>query len=445
MEKIEDATEKKVRVITPNEKQMECIKTLEGPIMVLAGPGTGKTFTIIQRIKYLIEQGIQPESILCLAFSDPAAAEMKIRLVKEVGATASAVEISTYHAFCNNIISQFPIKFELVENFTIIDDLSKYTLMKSIVEEYKPKYLLASDYNPYFYINHLLKAVAEVKLNRCNKEKYFDVLKNGKEWGKEMDWLLEHEAKQIELAKLGKRNHIVRTQKDIAKLEKNINMATEAWDIIEIYMQKMQENNLIDFNDMINFVLDTFDEDPSFAESIRKKYKYLLIDEYQDTNKSQNELIFQLAGDEESPNILVVGDDDQIIYQFQGAQTDNLEKFIQKYKNPKIICLEENNRSSQVILDLSREILKQTPARLENNPKFKDFGISKVLTAKNKDVIDKTQITELHSFAETSQEINFIIDKIKSITKENPELPLNEIAIIARTNPELKNLADILK
>ena len=107
--------------------------------------------------------------------------------------------------------------------------------------------------------------------------------------------------------------------------------------------------------------------------------------------------------------------------------------------------MEENNRSSQVILDLSREILKQTPARLENNPKFKDFGISKVLTAKNKDVIDKTQITELHSFAETSQEINFIIDKIKSITKENLELPLNEIAIIARTNPELKNLADILK
>src|SRR5574344_802485 len=431
MEKIEDATEKKVRVITPNEKQMECIKTLEGPIMVLAGPGTGKTFTIIQRIKYMIEQGIPPESILCLAFSDPAAAEMKIRLVKEVGATASAVEISTYHAFCNNIISQFPIKFELVENFTIIDDLSKYTLMKSIVEEYKPKYLWVSDYNSYFYINHLLKAVAEVKLNRCNKEKYFDVLKN--------------EAEQIKLAKLEKRNHIMRTQKDIAKQKKNINMATEAWDIIEIYMQKMQENNLIDFNDMINFVLDTFDEDPSFAESIRKKYKYLLIDEYQDTNKSQNELIFQLAGDEESPNILVVGDDDQIIYQFQGAQTDNLEKFIQKYKNPKIICLEENNRSSQVILDLSREILKQTPARLENNSKFKDFGISKVLTAKNKDVIDKTQITELHSFAETSQEINFIIDKIKSITKENPELPLNEIAIIARTNPELKNLADILK
>ena len=97
----------------------------------------------------------------------------------------------------------------------------------------------------------------------------------------------------------------------------------------------MQDNNHIDFNDMINFVLNTFENDPEFARGIRSKYKYLLVDEYQDTNKSQNELIFQLAGDDENANILVVGDDDQIIYQFQGAQTDNLEKFLNKFPNAK--------------------------------------------------------------------------------------------------------------
>ena len=368
---------------TPNSKQWECIKTLAGSVMVLAGPGTGKTFTIIQRIKYMLEQGVLPETILCLTFSEAAANEMKARLVKEMGTIASAVIIHTYHAFCNNIISQFPVKFELVENFNIIDDLSKYNLMKEIIEEYKPKHLLARAYDPYYYINPLLKAVDEVKLNRVTKEKYFNVLESGKDWGAKLQELQADREEQIEKSNLGKRNRLKTVEKEIAKIEENIDKAKEAWDVIEIYIKRMQENNLIDFNDMINFVLNTFENDPEFAESIRSKYKYLLVDEYQDTNKSQNELIFALAGDngsensfsgnEEDSNIFVVGDDDQVIYQFQGAQTDNLEKFLNTYQNTKVICLEENNRSTQSVLDLSREILKQTPARLEDNKKFQKY------------------------------------------------------------------------
>jgi DNA helicase-2/ATP-dependent DNA helicase PcrA len=440
---VEAAVQKKK--ITPNQKQWECIQSLSGPIMVLAGPGTGKTFTIIQRIKYMLEQGILPETILCLTFSEAAAGEMKIRLVKEVGTIASSVEISTYHAFCNNIISQFPVKFELVEHFNIIDDLTKYSLMKEIIEEYKPKALLARDYDPYYYIKPLLSAVDEIKLNRVNKEKYFAVLESGKDWGEQLKELNADKLEQIEKAKLGKRNRLKTVEKEILKIEENIEKAKEAWDIIEIYIKKMQENNLIDFNDMINFVLNTFESDPAFAQSIRSKYKYLLVDEYQDTNKSQNELIFALAGDDENANILVVGDDDQVIYQFQGAQTDNLEKFLNTYKNAKVICLEENNRSTQTVLDLSREILQQTPARLEDNQDFLKYGINKTLVAKNPDIIEKERITELHSFADSVQEINFIVDKIQQVVKENPELPLSEISILARTNGELENFADILK
>lgn len=433
------------KVITPNEKQMECIKTLTGPVMVLAGPGTGKTFTIIQRIKYMLEQGILPETILCLTFSEAAANEMKIRLVKEVGTVASSVEISTYHAFCNNIISQFPVKFELVERFNVIDDLTKYSLMREIVDEYKPKYLLARDYDPYYYIKPLLSAVDEIKLNRVNKEQYFSVLENGKDWGIKLEDLLIDKAEQEELIKIGKRNHLKTTEKEITKLEEYIDKAKEAWDIIEIYTKRVQDNNLIDFNDMINFVLNTFENDPEFARGIRSKYKYQLVDEYQDTNKSQNELIFQLAGDDENSNILVVGDDDQIIYQFQGAQTDNLEKFLNKFPNAKVVCLQENNRSTQTVLDLSREILKQTPARLEDNHNFKKFSINKQLTAKNLDIIAQERKTELHSFADKVQEINFIVSKIQQIIKDNPDLPLNEVAILTRTNPELEDFADIFK
>lgn len=431
--------------ITPNEKQFECIKTLDGPIMVLAGPGTGKTFTIIQRIRYMLEQGILPETILCLTFSEAAAGEMKLRLVKEVGTVASSVEINTYHAFCNNIIFQFPVKFELVEHFNIIDELTKYSLMKEIVEEYKPKYLLARDYDPYYYIKPLLSAVDEIKLNRVSKDKYFAVLESGKNWGAELQRLNADRIEQIEKSKLGKRNRLKTVEKEITKLEENIEKAKEAWEVIQIYIHRMQENNLIDFNDMINFVLNAFENDPAFADSIRSKYKYMLVDEYQDTNKSQNELIFQLAGDNENSNILVVGDDDQVIYQFQGAQTDNLEKFLNTHKNANVICLEENNRSTQTILDLSRQILKQTPARLEDNQDFINQGINKTLVAKNAEIIKQDRITELHSFADSVQEINFIVDKIQQVIKENPELPLSEIAILARTNGELENFADIFK
>ena len=433
------------KTITPNSKQIECIKTLDGPVMVLAGPGTGKTFTIIQRIKYMLEEDILPETILCLTFSEAAANEMKIRLVKEVGTVASSVEISTYHAFCNNIISQFPVKFELMEKFNIIDDLTKYSLMREIVDEYKPKFLLARDYDPYYYVKPLTKAVDEIKLNRVNKDKYFEVLENGKNWGAKLQELLTDKAEQEELAKIGKRNHLKTTDKEIIKLEEYIDKAKEAWDIIKLSTKRMQDNNLIDFNDMINFVLNAFENDPEFARGIRSKYKYLLIDEYQDTNKSQNQLIFELASDNENANIMVVGDDDQIIYQFQGAQTDNLEKFLKTYSKTKVVCLEENNRSSQTILDLSRKILKQTPARLEDNKSFEKFDITKELTAKNLAVISQERKVELHSFADTVQEINYIVDKVQEVIKENPQLALNEIAILTRTNPELEIFSDIFK
>lgn len=431
------------KLIIANPKQQECIDTIDGAVMVLAGPGTGKTFTIIQRIKHMLQKGILPETILCLTFSEAAANEMKIRLVKEVGAEASSVEISTYHAFCSGIISQYPSEFELGERFEVIDELEKYKLMKESIDEYKPKYLLAKDYNPYYYVFPLLDSVNEIKRSRTSEKKYFQILES--DWGTKLQELLEDKKEQEELAKLGKRNHLKGATDKIIKLEDTINKAKEAWEVIQIYRKKMLRKNLIDFNDMINLVLEVFESNPEFRAEVKSKYKYLLIDEYQDTNKSQNELIFSLAGEEPSANVMVVGDDDQIIFRFQGANTNNLELFLQKYPNTKMICLNENNRSTQVILDLSREVLRQTPARLEDNMTFEKFEISKKLTAKNSDVISKERKAELHTFFDSIHEINFIIDKIQEIIKENPDLPLSEIAVLAKTNQELELFADTLK
>jgi len=173
--------------ITPNSKQTECIKTLDGSVMVLAGPGTGKTFTIIQRIKYMLEQGILPETILCLTFSEAAANEMKARLVKEMGTIASAVNIHTYHAFCNEIIQQYPAEFELLDGVSLVDDVSKRNLMKTTVDEYNPTFYRTKWGDAYYYIGELLKAVEEIKKNQVTKEQYFETLNTHPAWQGKMD------------------------------------------------------------------------------------------------------------------------------------------------------------------------------------------------------------------------------------------------------------------
>ena len=162
--------------------------------------------------------------------------------------------------------------------------------------------------------------------------------------------------------------------------------AKEAWEIYEIYDRKLKQNNFIDFNDMINLVLEAFDSNEDLLRKVSRRYLYFLVDEYQDTNYSQNQIVFKLAEGSSNENIFVVGDDDQIIYGFQGAQTDNLEKFLKRYPKTKVICLDENNRSTQTILDLSYVIISQDKTRLELNPEFSHYQISKKLFAKNEKI-----------------------------------------------------------
>jgi DNA helicase-2/ATP-dependent DNA helicase PcrA len=440
------------RKIVPNSKQMECIKTLDGSVMVLAGPGTGKTFTIIQRIKYMLEQNILPETMLCLAFSDAAANEMKIRLVKEMGTIASAVTIHTYHAFCNEIIQQYPHKFELLAGVGLIDDISKRNLMKETIDEYNPVFYRTKWGDAHYYINDLIDATDEIKKNQVTKEKYFEVLTNSPDWQGKLDELLADKIEQEEKEKKGTRNRLKTVLNNIESHQRKMGKAKEAWEIYEIYDRKLKENNFIDFNDMINLVLEAFDKDEDFLKQVSKKYIYFLVDEYQDTNYSQNQIVFKLAEGSKNENIFVVGDDDQIIYGFQGAQTDNLEKFLKKYPKTNVICLNENNRSTQTVLDLSYEVISRDKTRLENNEDFSEYHILKKLTAKNPDIICNDRKTKLYGFTDPSQENNYIVEEIENIisadsmpVNEEGEKDLSQIAILTRWNKEIEHFAELLK
>lgn len=424
------------RKICPNAGQMECIKTLDGPVMVLAGPGTGKTFTIIQRIKYMLETGITPESILCLTYSEAAANEMKARLVKEIGTIASSVTIHTYHAFCNEIIRQNPMEFELLDGVGLVDDITKRSLMAETIDEIKPQHYKTKWGDSKYFIPELLTVVDEIKKNQVTKEDYFNTLENSPQWkGKLKE--LEEEYKEREA-----KGKLVKTF--LASLDshkKKIGKAIEAWAIFEKYDTKLKQKNFIDFNDMINMVLENFDTNEEFLKRVSAKFKYFLVDEYQDTNYAQNKIVFKLAEGAGSQNIFVVGDDDQIIYEFQGAKTDTLAKFLSLYPATKVICLRENNRSCQNILDLSYDVIAQDETRLEFNPQFANHGINKKLIAKNTTFANNK--IQLHSFADIKQENNFIVEEIEKLSKSMPD-DLSQIAILTRENSELINFVELL-
>lgn len=439
-----------LKSLNPNlsEKQIECVNSIIGPIMVLAGPGTGKTFTVIQRLKYMLsEKAIAPQSILCLTFSETAAKEMRERLETEVGELASGITISTYHSFCNEIIAKYPSYFDMAEGVNLVDEITKYRIMHEIFEATNPEFLRTEKGDIYHYIKPAISAVSEIKKTRTSKEMYFEILETSLAFGGGLKEVLEEKEER----EYNKKKVTQKILKSIESFQKNIAKAKNIWQIFELYSKKLKEKNYIDFDDMINFVLDIFEKNPEFLSKVSAQYQYFLVDEYQDTNFAQNQLVFNLSEGSKSNNVFVVGDDDQIIYGFQGAQSDNLEKFLRHYPEAKVICLENNFRSTQNILDLSYEVISQDTSRIEFNPEFSKFGISKKLFSKNESLKNLNSKINLYGFSENTQEKNFIVAEIEKIInsddcpQKNGIKNLSEIAILVKQNNLAKEFMNLLK
>ena len=343
MEDVLDSVEVK-KLPEPNAKQKECIyNTKLGKYLVIAGPGTGKTFTVTRKIKHMIEDdGVEPEKILCLTFSNTAAREMKTKIGEKYD-----VNVFTYHEFCLNIMEEFPEQFD-IENSNIISDSHKRNLIKECIDELCPVAYNNEKNNPYQYSQDILDGIEEIKKYRMTKSEFFTNLKENPMWEKHLAQILNDQADKP-----------TKKRKDeIESLTNKIAQMKELWGFYELYTQKMRELNYIDFHDMINMVLEKFeDENSSLLEEIAYKYEYILVDEYQDTNKAQNDIVFALS--KFCPNIFVVGDDDQIIYTFQGANLDTIENFLDNFKDEvKVVCLTENNRSHSAKLRVIERIAR---------------------------------------------------------------------------------------
>ena len=440
-------------VVKPNRKQQECIDNIQGKYLVLAGPGTGKTFTIIERIKNMLSKGIDPEKILCLTFTDAAANEMKKRIENELNVISCGVQIFTYHGFCCSIIEEFPDDFEIPSNYKVISEPISKAFVKECIDEIHPVYFRTDKNDPYYYINKIKGRISAIKQNRLTKEKFFKNLRENPDWEPEIK-RIEELIEDVEQGRNKRYKNPPYDKKENAI--KKVEQAKELWKFYELYQQKMNEQRYIDYNDMINMVLEKFESSPSFLHKIANRYEYIMVDEYQDTNKSQNEIVFALSHALETENVFVVGDDDQIIYRFQGAKLDTIENYLKEFPDTKIICLTENMRSTQSILDAARAIIAQDPLSLINSHNFKDKDgnpINKNLIAKNEEMIAKDKPVRFYKYADVMQEYTEIVNEIEALinsddcpkSSKTGEKLYSEIAILTRSNAEAQSFGEMLK
>ena len=419
-----------------NPAQKRAVHHIEGPVLVIAGPGTGKTHILTARIgRILMETDTQPYNILCLTFTDAGVHAMRERLLTFIGPEAHRVHIYTFHSFCNNIIQD---NLELFGRHDLepISKLEKVELIRSIIDELPVGHpLKRSGRNAYFYEQHLQDLFSRMKAE---------------------DWSVEFIEKKIDeyLNDLPNRPEYIYKRKsgifrkgDIkkAKLEdEQIKMEKlrSAAQLYPRYVELMGEMRRYDFDDMILWVLRAFEQNENLLRQYQEQYLYFLVDEYQDTNGAQNHILQQLIRYWENPNVFIVGDDDQSIFEFQGARLKNLEEFYYDYKSAlELVVLKENYRSSQSILDSSNALINQNEKRIIKS--LQDLGIEKLLLAQNKKVAQTSVKPILIEYQNKAQEEADIVAQIEQLYLSG--YPLNEIAVIYAKHKQSRNIIDLLE
>ena len=357
-----------------NNEQKEAIINTEGPMLILAGAGSGKTKVLTTKIAYLIKNNnVDPCNILAITFTNKAANEMKTRVNNLIDST-SDMQISTFHSFGLSIIKKHYKLLDLKSNFTIIDSDDSLLTVKKILKEMNldPKY-----YNPKMIRNKISSAKNEL------------------------------------VDPLGLSNFSNNEIDDIVVK------------VYEKYQAKLKANNSVDFDDLLMLPIILFNKNKSVLEYYQNRFKYILIDEYQDTNKVQYILTKYLSA--KYKNICVVGDPDQSIYGFRGSNYKNILNFEHDYKNTKVIMLKQNYRSTKNILGVANSVIKNNKNRKEKELWTKNDSGSKVVYKRLDD---------------EKSEAKYVCEKIKELILNNE--PREEIAVLYRTNAQSRNIEDAL-
>lgn len=416
-----------------NEAQKEAVDTTEGPVMVIAGPGTGKTQILAIRIgKILIDTDTRPENILCMTYTDSGAIAMRKRLIKMIGPDAYKVNIHTYHSFCNQVIQDNLSHFDK-NSMDPISELESIALVRELIDQFKKGNPLKRYRGDVYYeAQNLLYFFSIMKregwtsnLIKEGIDRYLESIPSREEF------VYKRKYKQFNAGDL-KEDKINEVRNKMARLA----AATEEFDK---YQKKMIDRNRYDFDDMINWVIKAFEEKRELLAQYQEQFQYVLVDEYQDTSGTQNKLVELLISYWDEPNLFVVGDDDQSIFRFQGASVDNMLRFLQKYPNIKTIMLTENYRSIQPILDISKSLIDANNERLIKHIE----GLSKILSAGKKELQGITQFPVIKAYQTPREEMIGITQSIETLIHNGIEP--KRIAVIYRENKYGEEIAEFLQ
>ena len=343
-----------------NEKQKQAVDTVKGPVMVVAGPGTGKTQILSHRVaNILTNYDAKPEEIVCLTFTEAGSSEMLNRIETLMGDDGRKVRVSTIHSFCSELILSNPDEFG--EQPKVISTAIQYEFLKEVMDEsiLESDVLFKDSGERYSSKNQLLELFSKMKREHLDKK---DIEKEIKGYFKNIELSVPGDdlyatfkyARKYRDKQAGDLKPAF--EKELSKFDKLLSGVQ----VVEKYKDKISEKNYFDFDDMVLWTIEKLEELEDFQQMVSEGIKYLFVDEFQDTSEVQNKLINLLVKGQMNPNIFVVGDDDQSIYRFQGVSADNIFDFEKKY-NPVKIVLEENYRSSQAIIDAAKQLISKNP------------------------------------------------------------------------------------
>lgn len=428
-----------------NPEQLRAVLHKQGPLLIVAGAGTGKTTVISQKIGYIIEQGwAKSDEILALTFTEKAAGEMEERVDRLLPMGYLDLWISTFHGFAERILKLHGLEIGLPTEFKLLNEFEQWILINKNLDQFNLDYYRPAG-NPTKFIQALLKHFSRLKDENITPTDYLEyaeglkanldaMLVGGKIRNSKSKIL---NPKQIQNQKMPKIEIEGVENPTEEMVEQEVMRLNEIANAYHVYQQLLLENSSMDFGDLINYCLKIFKARPIILEKYRKQFKYVLVDEFQDTNWAQYELVKLLAPSQS--NLIVVGDDDQSIYRFRGASMSNILQFRKDYPKAEQIILTNNYRNCQNILDLAYDFIKlNNPNRLEcqlnDGKNKKDCILDKKLLAQ---VEGKGEILVLEG-KDLNQEISVVANKIISLKNQNQDVSWNDFAILVRANDSAK-------
>jgi DNA helicase II / ATP-dependent DNA helicase PcrA len=381
-----------------NKAQLDAIKHKSGPLLVVAGAGTGKTRVITERIKDLIEKrNVKPQEILALTFTEKAASEMLERIGEIMPLGYEEPWVYTFHSFADRILNNEGIEIGLDPSYKILAGPDQWLLLRKHIFELDLHYFRPLG-NPTKFISAVLKFISRLQ---------------------------DENISPVEFKKFVKQY-----EKTLAEKE-----AVERWNELSYLYDKYQEMKIasskLDFGDLITWTIKLFNERPNILRKYQEQFKHILIDEFQDTNYAQYELIKLLCPKEmKERSLIAVGDDSQSIYKFRGAAVSNILQFMEDYKDAKMVTLVQNYRSTQNILDPAYKLIQNNnPDTLESK-----LSISKKLVS---EVEEQGNDPEIVCMDTLEDEVEFVVSKIYEILGKEPQYTYKDFAILARANNQL--------